>query len=84
MLVNIIKLTGLLLMLGGLQFYIFTWYPLFRNNSQGLNQKFHRRIASVMPVAGGLFLLASLAQLLESYRHYTQADPAVEITGFLF
>ncbi len=84
MVVNLINLIGLLLLLGGPLFYVLAWYPLFRNDEYGLNQRFHRRTGHIMLIAGGLYLLGSLLQLLETYRHYVQADPATDVTAFLF
>lgn len=83
MVIDVIKLISLLLLLGGMLFYVVSWYPLFRNDDHGLNQRFHRRIARIMLIAGSLYLLGSLVQLLQNYRHSTQADSAIDITAFL-
>jgi putative copper export protein/mono/diheme cytochrome c family protein len=81
MIINAIKLIGLLVLTGGPLFYVLVCRQIGGSKLAGL---LHRHISRLIIVAGGLYLFSTLLSGLVTYLNLHQLDVSAQYLNFVF
>ncbi len=83
MALHLIKLTAMLLLLGGISFFVLVWHPLFGNDQQGLSRDYRKLIQRIMLLGGSGFMLTILVRTWLTYQQYLHMDAGADFNTFM-
>ena len=83
MFASLLKLTGLILLPGGLLFYMLVWYPLTGKLAAVCPANFHKLAGRLLRIGGGLYVAGILLQTWQSYQLTLQSDPGSTPGAFM-
>ena len=83
MFASLLKLTGLILLPGGLLFYMLVWYPLTGKDTASCRANFHNVAGRLLQIGGGLYVAGILLQTWQLYQLTLQSDPGSTPGAFM-